>query len=83
MPLLPTKATVDKPTMERLLKQRQKQIECEREALDILADGKVDRADRVAIEKYKAAFPEMVALQSQVFQALTGQFEVSSNDNNR
>ncbi|HIJ67255.1 MAG TPA: hypothetical protein HPP51_03100 [Planctomycetes bacterium] len=72
---LPTSpAKLDLPTLDSLIRMRQKQLSCEKFVLKILEDSKITSADRKAIEDYKVKFPEMVAAQSQVFEAITKRF---------
>ena len=63
---------LDRATIGHLLETRQKQIDCERSVLEIIADGKIDANDREAIEKYKRDFPAMIESLYQTFVAITG-----------
>ncbi|RKY12677.1 MAG: hypothetical protein DRP65_00530 [Planctomycetota bacterium] len=75
VPLVPAAIKVDAPTLSKLIDARKKQIRCEEYAIKILEDGRVDEADKKAVAGYKKEFANMVVCQSQLFQAITGQFE--------
>lgn len=64
----------DAVTLDKLLEERQKQIDCERYILQILRDGKIDSSDTLAIANYRRAFPEMIATESQIYQAILHEY---------
>jgi len=75
VPLSPGVMKIDAATLGKLIEARKKQLECEGYVLRILEDGKVDESDRQVVRKYKKGFMEMVVSQSQIFQAITGQYD--------
>ncbi len=75
VPLAAGTMKVDAATLGKLIEARKKQIECEGYVLRILEDGKIDESDRAVVQKYKKGFLEMVISQSQIFQAITGQYD--------
>lgn len=75
VPLVNLNTKVDITKIENLIAMRQAQIGFESHVLDILADGKIDSKDRPAIEKLKRSFPEVIALQSDLYQAITGDYD--------
>ena len=70
--LLASDITLDKATVGHLLETRQRQIDCERSVLEIIADGKIDKNDRETIERYERDFPAMIESLYQTFAAITG-----------
>jgi len=75
VPLYDSDPAVDAATLEQLLKMRQEQINCERAALAILADGEVDHKDRPEIEKYRREFPKLIQTQCQIHWAILDRYE--------
>ena len=69
--LLDGDVTLDRATVGHLLETRQRQINCERSVLEIIADGKIDKNDREVIERYKKDFPAMIESLYQTFLAIT------------
>ncbi|MDH4203796.1 MAG: hypothetical protein OEV87_13020, partial [Phycisphaerae bacterium] len=65
------------PSINDLVKARKKQIACEQEMLDILADGKVDRHDAKCVERLEREFSEMIRTQSQIYYAIKRAYERS------
>lgn len=80
VPLYAGNLRVDKATLEHLLEVRKKQIECEQYVLKILADGRVDSSDKAAVKKYRERFPAMISSQSQVYQAITGEYKLNGTE---
>ena len=66
---------LDTENLQKLLKTRQMQIDCESHVLNIMADGVVSRADRKTIEQYKKDFPELIGSLFQTFQSITGAYD--------
>lgn len=75
VPLYGGDVNVDTATLEQLLKMRQEQINCERAALSILADGEINSHDRPEIEKYRREFPRLIQTQCQIHWAILDRFE--------
>jgi hypothetical protein len=65
--------------LKRLIQKRRKDLECEMAILDILADGRIDRDDAKAIEKYRDVHPEAVKLDAQIYHTIISQYEKSTN----
>jgi hypothetical protein len=65
------------PALAELVRMRGRQIEAEKEMLDILADGIVDDHDRDSLRRLRTAYREMIRTQSQVFYAIEHQYERS------
>jgi hypothetical protein len=63
---------VDKLAYRDLVEQRREELRCEDYVMKIVADGKIDAADRKAIDAYKQNFPQMIRTQAMVFHAVTG-----------
>ena len=61
--------------LKKLIEKRKKDIECETEILNILSDGKINKNDYVAINKYKALHPETIKLSNQIYHAITTEFK--------
>lgn len=61
-------------TIKKILEMRQKQIDVEQYILQILQDGRIDASDAKVVAHYKLAFPDMIAVQAQLFQAITHEF---------
>lgn len=59
-------AALEAPSIRKLHAMRQRQIDAETEILNILADGKVDAADRPAVARYEKNFDAMIAAQVQI-----------------
>jgi len=68
----------DTPSLQELIEVRKKQIACESLVLKILADNRIDSADRIAVAKYRTEFALMIENQSQIFQAITHEFNVAT-----
>ncbi len=66
---------LDRPTIEHLLQIRQQQLDCERDILNILADGRIDKKDRAAVEQYKKDFPAMIASLYQTHEAIVREYQ--------
>jgi hypothetical protein len=47
--------------------------------LDILADGKIDRADNEAIHRYRDAHPEAMKLEAQIYYTIMAAYEKSTH----
>jgi len=62
-------------TLQTLIEKRKKDIECETEILNILSDGKIDKGDFDAINKYKSVHPETIKLSNQIYHAITTEFK--------
>lgn len=74
VPLVSLNTKVDAAKIGSLIAMRKSQIAFESRVLDILADGVVDDRDRVAVENLKRDFPKLITLQSQIYQAITGDY---------
>jgi transcriptional regulator with XRE-family HTH domain len=71
----PDKIDTSEATLKQLIEKRKTDIECEIAILDILADGRVDKADRVSIDRYRHAYPEAIRLESQIYYTIMACFE--------
>ena len=63
--------TIDADRLDSLAAMRQAQIGFESYVLDIITSGITGRQKTEAIEKLKSKFPEMIEIQTQIFQAIT------------
>jgi hypothetical protein len=79
VPLKPLEGKIDRVTWDHLLKIRHEAIEFERGILAILADHEIDCRDKAAISKLKKEFPAMIRSLSQLFQAITGTYDLNIN----
>jgi len=70
-------AAPDAATIKNLLSMRDKQLSVEKYILHILSDGVVDQSDESAIANYKLAFPDMIAAQTQIYQAIQHAYKKS------
>lgn len=77
VPLPDSPIRLDKPTIEHLHAERQKQIDCERCVLTIIADNIIDHKDRPTIEEYNLAFPRMIQSLYQTHQSINAEYERS------
>ena len=73
---LPTEAVrLDAATVKSLIECRRRALACEQAILEIIADGKVDADDRVAVERYNTEFPRLISSLYQTFMAINGRYE--------
>ena len=77
VPLPDSPIRLDKPTIQHLHGERLIQLSCEECVLNILTDGVIDHKDRVAVEKYNRAFPELIESLYQTHQAINREYEQS------
>lgn len=68
-------ARIDKPAVRHLLAMRKKQIAFEAEAINITADGIIDKKDRHAVARYRKVFPEMMELQFQIYKGICDNYD--------
>jgi len=71
----PEPEDVTAETLKRLIQKRRMDIECEQAILDILADGRIDQADREAIEQYRQAHPDAIRLDAQIYYTIMHHYE--------
>ena len=76
----PAPENVTADTLKRLIEKRKMDIECERAILDILSDGRIDRADHEAIEQYRQAHPDAIRLDAQIYRTIMDHYERSLAD---
>lgn len=62
-------------TLKQLIEKRKTDLECEMAILDIVADGKIDKADRMAIERYRDSYPEAMKLEAQIYFTIMEAYE--------
>ncbi len=69
---IPHPDTIDtsEATLKQLIEKRRIDIECEVAILDILADDKIDKTDRNAIERYRHAYPDAIKLEAQIYHTI-------------
>jgi len=67
--------TKDMPTLKGLISSCKASLVFEEHVLDIIADGKIDALDAGTIAKLRKTFPVMIAGLSQIYQAITKEFE--------
>ena len=65
--------------LKQLIEKRKVDLECEMAILDILADGKIDRADRAAIDRYRDAYPEAMKLEAQIYFTIMAAYDKSTH----
>jgi hypothetical protein len=65
-------------TVKRLIEKRRKDLECEMAILDVLADGKIDRNDKIAVDKYRIAHPEAQKLSAQIYKIITDMYDLAT-----
>lgn len=66
-------------SIKQLCAARKQQLTFEETLLDILADGVINERDRKYIAKLKAEFPKMISLQTQIYSAVTGEYQKAGN----
>jgi len=64
--------------LHETIEQRQKDIDCERYVLQILADGKISETDRPAVEAYNKSFYEAIKHAFIIHDSLVEEFEKSA-----
>lgn len=69
------RSPLDWPGLKDLIKARRHQIEFEKEVLDILEDGKVDRSDRITVEKIRQDYPKAVKAMANIYYAVVEAYE--------
>lgn len=73
----PNSIDTDESALKQLIEKRKIDLQCEIAILDILADGKIDRADRAAIDRYRDAYPEAMKLEAQIYFTIMAAYEKS------
>jgi hypothetical protein len=66
-----------RPGLMDLIKARRHQIEFEKEVLDILEDGRIDRSDRITVEKIRQDYPKAVKAMANIYYAVVEAYEGS------
>jgi hypothetical protein len=59
-----------RPVLMDLIRARRHQIEFEKEVLDILEDGRIDRSDRITIAKIEQDYPKAVDAMASIYYAV-------------
>ena len=75
----PNSIDTDESAIKQLIEKRKVDLQCEIAILDILADGKIDRADRAAIDRYRDAYPEAMKLEAQIYFTIMAAYEKSTH----
>ncbi len=71
---MPTGKADSAATLGALIQARAKEIDWERNILDILSDGKVDALDRKLVADIKKRFPDMISKLVRIQQMITHQY---------
>ena len=66
-----------RPGLMDLIKARRHQIEFEKEVLDILEDGRIDRSDRITVEKIRQDYPKAVKAMNNIYYAVVEAYDGS------
>jgi hypothetical protein len=75
----PNSIDTDESALKQLIEKRKVDLECEMAILDILADGKIDRADHEAIHRYRDAHPEAMKLEAQIYYTIMAAYEKATH----
>jgi hypothetical protein len=75
----PNSINTDEAALKQLIEKRKVDLECEMAILDILADGKIDRADRAAIDRYRDTYPEAMKLEAQIYFTIMATYEKATH----
>lgn len=68
---------LDGPTLKQLCACRREQLAAEEAILDIIADGKIDKKDAAAIERYKRSHDKSMVTACKLYQGVVNEFKRS------